>query len=210
MHRKTSKRGTQTEAGSPRPPAEAAARSVRIIAGQWRGRRVAFQPVPGLRPTPDRVRETLFNWLQRSVVGARCLDLYAGTGALGFEALSRGAAESVFVERDPIAVRNLIAVAQTLGANQARITQSDAQVFLSGSPQPFDLVFLDPPFALGALGELCTLLDSRGWLAPAAHIYLEQAARDALPELPPGWRQIKETRAGEVRALLAQRAVGGT
>ena len=183
-------------------------RSVRIIAGQWRGRRIPFQPVPGLRPTPDRVRETLFNWLQRAVVGCRCLDLYAGTGALGFESLSRGAAEAVLVEKDPIVVRQLLQAATLLGASQATVVQADAGVYLSGPVRPFDLVFLDPPFALGALTELCTLLDVRGWLAPTAWIYLEQSARDALPDLPVGWQLLKETRAGEVRALLARREEG--
>jgi 16S rRNA (guanine966-N2)-methyltransferase len=184
-------------------------RSLRIVAGQWRGRRIPFVAVPGLRPTPDRVRETLFNWLQRDVVGARCLDLYAGTGALGFEALSRGAASSTFVERDPIAARTLGDVAQLLNTAAARVLRTDALHYLATPAEPYDLVFLDPPFALGALNELCTLLETRGWLAPIAWIYLEQAAGDALPALPANWRMIKDTRAGEVRALLARR-VGGT
>jgi 16S rRNA (guanine966-N2)-methyltransferase len=183
----------------------AANRSVRIIAGQWRGRRIPFQAVPGLRPTPDRVRETLFNWLQRTVVGCRCLDLYAGSGALGFEALSRGAAEAVMVEKDAAVVRHLGEAATLLGTPDARIVQADALHFLSGTARPFDVVFLDPPFALGALAELCTLLEVRGWLAPTAWIYLEQSARDAPPELPVGWQLLKDTRAGEVRAMLARR-----
>ena len=206
---KTSKVGTQTGGLMSRssmfahPPG--ADRSVRIIAGQWRGRRIPFQPVPGLRPTPDRVRETLFNWLQRAVVGSRCLDLYAGSGALGFEALSRGAAEAVLVEKDSAVVRHLQQAATLLGTTQAVVVQADAQSYLSGPARPFDLVFLDPPFALGALAELCKLLDVRGWLAQTAWIYLEQSARDPLPDLPVGWQLLKETRAGEVRALLARR-----
>ena len=209
---KTSKVGTQTGGLMSHSPksgqSPGADRSVRIIAGQWRGRRIPFQPVPGLRPTPARVRETLFYWLQRAVVGCRCLDLYAGTGALGFESLSRGAAEAVLVEKDPIVVRQLLQAATLLGASQATVVQADAGVYLSGPVRPFDLVFLDPPFALGALTELCTLLDVRGWLAPTAWIYLEQSARDALPDLPVGWQLLKETRAGEVRALLARREEG--
>jgi len=193
--------------GMPRPPVNGA-RSVRIVAGQWRGRRISFQPVPGLRPTPDRVRETLFNWLQRAVVGGRCLDLYAGTGALAFEALSRGAAEAVLVEKDPQAVHALREAAVVLKATNAEVVQADAQSYLAGLARPFDLVFLDPPFALGALAELCTLLEARGWLAPRAWIYLEQAARDAPPALPGGWQLIKETRAGEVLAMLARREEG--
>jgi 16S rRNA (guanine966-N2)-methyltransferase len=185
--------------------AGSASRSLRIVAGQWRGRRVPFRPVPGLRPTPDRVRETLFNWLQRAVVGARCLDLYAGTGALGFEALSRGAACATFIEQDPVTVRSLTEVARLLGADGARILRADAKSYLATTPEPFDLVFLDPPFALGALSGLCTLLESGGWLSPTAYIYLEQSAGDALPELPANWSLVRETRAGEVRALLARR-----
>ena len=193
---KTSKAGAQTGGllasrpgrGSP----QTADRSVRIVAGTWRGRRVPFLPVPGLRPTPDRVRETLFNWLQRSVVGARCLDLYAGTGALAFEALSRGAVSAVLVEQDPRVVRQLREVTGVLGATQARVVEGDARAFLKGSAEPFDLVFLDPPFALGALTELCTLLADGGWLAPAALIYLEQSVRDAPTDLPQGWRVVRE------------------
>lgn len=180
-------------------------RSVRIVAGRWRGRRIPFVPVPGLRPTPDRVRETLFNWLQRDVVGARCLDLYAGTGALGFEALSRGALRATFVEQDPVAARNLEAVARWLGADNARVLRAEASGHLATPAEPHDLVFLDPPFALGALAGLCTLLEHNGWLAPTAAIYLEQSAGDALPALPVTWRLVRETRAGEVRALLARR-----
>jgi 16S rRNA (guanine966-N2)-methyltransferase len=154
------------------------------------------------------VRETLFNWLQRSVVGARCLDLYAGTGALAYEALSRGATSAVMVEQDPRVVRQLREVGRLLGTTQARVVQADAKAYLKGPAEPFDLVFLDPPFALGALTELCTLLEEGGWLAPAAWVYLEQSARDALIDLPQGWRVVRETRAGEVRAQLAQRDGG--
>jgi 16S rRNA (guanine966-N2)-methyltransferase len=134
--------------------------------------------------------------------------LYAGSGALGFEALSRGAAEVVMVEQDPSVVRHLAQAATLLGATDAHIVQADAMNYLSGTARPFELVFLDPPFALGALTELCTLLDVRGWLAPTAWIYLEQSARDALPELPAGWQLLKDTRAGEVRAMLARREGG--
>ena len=181
---------------------------VRIIGGQWRRTRLPVAQREGLRPTPDRVRETLFNWLQRSVVGARCLDLYAGTGALAFEALSRGAVSAVLVEQDPRVVRQLREVTGVLGATQARVVEGDARAFLKGSAEPFDLVFLDPPFALGALTELCTLLADGGWLAPAALIYLEQSVRDAPTDLPQGWRVVRETRAGEVRAQLVQRDGG--
>lgn len=211
MTRKTSKAGgaaTRLMSHFKTLGSATGAGSVRIVAGQWRGRRIPFLLAPGLRPTPDRIRETLFNWLQREVVDRRCLDLYAGSGALGFEALSRGAAAAVLVERDAGVAQTLTAAAAALGATQAQIVRADAQAYLAGPVTPFDLVFLDPPFALGALTELCTLLEVRGWLTPAALIYLEQAARDVPPALPENWRLIKETRAGEVRAVLARRGDG--
>jgi 16S rRNA (guanine966-N2)-methyltransferase len=183
-------------------------RTVRIIAGRFRGRRIGFLAVPGLRPTPDRVRETLFNWLQGVVPGSRCLDLFAGSGALGFEALSRGASEVVLVESDPAAVGALKKTATVLGASGLVIEAADAFQYLARLPVPFDLVFLDPPFASGRLPELCTLLENGGWLAPRALIYLESAARDPSPELPESWERLRETRAGEVRATLARRAAG--
>jgi len=112
------------------------------------------------------------------------------------------------VEKDPQAVHALREAAVVLKATNAEVVQADAQSYLAGLARPFDLVFLDPPFALGALAELCTLLEARGWLAPRAWIYLEQAARDAPPALPGGWQLIKETRAGEVLAMLARREEG--
>ena len=203
-------------AGGPAPAAPAGgANSVRIIGGQWRGRRIGFPAAAALRPTPDRVRETLFNWLQGSLAGARCLDLFAGSGALGLEALSRGAAEVVFVERDPVVASALAANLRHLEppaatpAGQAgargRVVEADAFAFLAGPPRPFDVVFLDPPYAAGRLAELCRLLDSGVWLAPRAFVYLERAARDGQPALPPSWSQWRELRAGGVSASLARR-----
>lgn len=179
---------------------------MRIVGGEWRGRRIRFPSAAELRPTPDRVRETLFNWLQQSVPSARCLDLFAGSGALGLEALSRGASESLFVERDAAAARNIRATLEEFKATRGRVVEADALAYLGGSAEAFDIVFADPPFARGGLTELCKLLETRGWLAPGAFIYLELAARDELPLLPDNWTQWRETRAGEVRALLARRA----
>lgn len=177
------------------------------MGGAWRSRRIRFEPTPGLRPTPDRVRETLFNWLQGVVAGSRCLDLFAGSGALGLEALSRGAAEVEFVEREPRAAAALERALGELGARGARVVRGDAFGHLRGpAARPFDVVFLDPPFGEGRLGELCTLLEDGHWLAPHAWIYLEYAAREGSPALPPGWRPWRETRAGEVRGFLARRA----
>jgi 16S rRNA (guanine966-N2)-methyltransferase len=193
---------TAAQDGRPAP-----ARELRIIGGAWRSRRIRFVPATDeVRPTPDRIRETLFNWLQGTIVGSRCLDLFAGSGALGLEALSRGAAEITLVERDRRVVASLEAAARELRADRARIVHADAFEFLKGPGSPYDVVFLDPPFAKGWLGDLCKLLEDGGWLAPHAWIYLECAARDGVPALPPGWTEWRHARAGEVGAFLARRA----
>ncbi|MBM4221222.1 MAG: 16S rRNA (guanine(966)-N(2))-methyltransferase RsmD [Gammaproteobacteria bacterium] len=187
--------------------------SVRIIGGEWRGRRIEVAPGPGIRPTPDRVRETLFNWLAPVLPGMHCLDLYAGTGVLGLEALSRGAAACWFVEQDADAARPLEAVLERLaGAGSAqghargRVLRADARRWLAGPPpRNFDLVFLDPPYQADELGNLCTLL-ARGWLAPHAWVYLETSRNKALPALPEGWQLHREREAGEVRFALARLA----
>ncbi len=181
------------------PPGE-----VRIIGGEWRGRRLPVPVAPGLRPSPDRVRETLFNWLAPLLPGTHCLDLFAGTGALGLEALSRGAATACFVEADAATARLLEASLQRLGCSAGRVVTGDARRFLAGAPQPFDLVFLDPPFGTADLGDLCTLLD-HGWLAAGARIYLEMPRREELPPLPPQWSVLREKTAGQVRFALVCR-----
>jgi 16S rRNA (guanine966-N2)-methyltransferase len=145
---------------------------------------------PGLRPTSERIRETLFNWLAPTIEGARCLDLYAGSGALGLEALSRGANEVVFVEKSAVA-------AAVLDDSIAALDAKGAQVRI-----PFDIVFLDPPFAADLLGDLCRLLDERGWLAAGARVYLEQDTERPLPRLPDGWAVFREQTAGQVRYAL--------
>ena len=132
---------------------------LRIVAGNWRSRLLDIADVEGLRPTSERIRETLFNWLAPHIHGARCLDLFAGTGALGLEALSRGAASAVFVERDAVAEQRLRNNVDLLGADNAEIVSGDARDFLrSDSAGPFNIVFLDPPFAGNLLGETCRLL----------------------------------------------------
>lgn len=181
--------------------------NVRIIAGEWRGRRIDIAAGTDIRPTPDRVRETLFNWLAPVLPGMRCLDLYAGTGVLGLEALSRGAAGSWFVEQDVAAARALEATLVRFGGqgqDKGRVIRADARRWLAGPvPGSFDLVFLDPPYAEDELGNLCTLL-ARGWLAPQAWVYLETSRKNALPELPEGWQVHREREAGEVRYALAR------
>ena len=182
---------------------------LRIIGGEWRGRRVRFPPVAAIRPTPDRVRETVFNWLQPVVPGSRCLDLYAGSGALGLEALSRGAREVVFVEVDPAAVRHLAATLAALGCERGRVTRSDARRFLEAAGEPFDVVFLDPPFAAPVLDAACAALEHGGWLAPGGYAYLEAPAAAGPPALPAGWTMVRSKRAGEVGYHLARRDVAG-
>jgi 16S rRNA (guanine966-N2)-methyltransferase len=185
------------------------ARELRIIAGMWRGRRLHFPDVEDIRPTPDRVRETLFNWLGSRVRDARCLDLFAGSGALGLEALSRGAAHAVFVEHNAIAARALEAILAEWQAPSARVVRADALAFLAGPAEPFDIVFVDPPFAAALQASAAARLQERNWLAPGALIYVESAAREPLPALPSGWQGVKAKRAGEVGYHLFERTGSG-
>jgi 16S rRNA (guanine966-N2)-methyltransferase len=178
---------------------------LRIIAGEWRGRRLRFPDVPAIRPTPDRVRETLFNWLGSRVQGRRGLDLFAGSGALGLEALSRGAASVEFIEQDAAATGALERVLTEWGARAARVRRTDALSFLAGAAQPCDLVFLDPPFDSGLLVPAAQRLESRGWLAPHALVYVECAGRAGLPELPADWQLLRTKRAGDVGYHLFER-----
>jgi 16S rRNA (guanine966-N2)-methyltransferase len=180
---------------------------LRIVAGKWRSRVLDIADVPGLRPTSERIRETLFNWLAPTIQGARCLDLFAGTGALGFEALSRGATTVVFVDSSRRAIKTIENSAKTLNATGALAYCRDAVDYLrSAAPASFDIVFLDPPFADDSLEDLCQRLDDTGVLAPGARIYLEQdRARPATP-LPERWRVLKDKTAGNVRYRLAESA----
>jgi 16S rRNA (guanine966-N2)-methyltransferase len=180
-------------------PAPGGRNSVRIIAGTWRGRRIHFPDMPALRPTPDRVRETLFNWLQHSIAETRCLDLFAGSGALGLEALSRGAREVVFVEQFPAAARTLQEhLVRFGGAAKGRILEMGAARFLRTPGEPFDLAFLDPPFGANALAEYIPLLDGGGWLKPGGLVYLENERTAGVPALPAHWEVLKSKSAGEV------------
>jgi 16S rRNA (guanine966-N2)-methyltransferase len=179
--------------------------SVRIIGGGWRGLRVSFPDVPGLRPTPDRVRETLFNWLQHDIAGARCLDLFAGSGALGLEALSRGAKELVFVEQSVAASRALQEqLIRFGGAGKGRVVEMGAARYLRSPQQAFDIVFLDPPFGQGALVEYVPLLDAGRWLKEGALVYLENEKKEGVPVLPAHWQLLKSKSAGEVGYHLAR------
>jgi 16S rRNA (guanine966-N2)-methyltransferase len=175
----------------------------RIIAGEWRRRRLHFPPLPGIRPSPDRVRETLFNWLRERVEGARCLDLFAGSGALGLEALSRGAAAVTFVDRERVAAAALREHLLALGARGGEVVEADALAWLQRASQPCDLVFLDPPFDSDLGTGVAALLDSGGWLKPGALVYLEHAAEQA-PATPAHWTTWRESRAGGVGFRLMQ------
>jgi 16S rRNA (guanine966-N2)-methyltransferase len=164
---------------------------------------VPVAEVPGLRPTAERIRETLFNWLAPCINGARCLDLFAGTGALGLEALSRGARSVVFVERSAPAVASLRATIRALDADGASLLQSDARQYLEGRDLPqFDVVFLDPPFADNQVEELCRLLQASGCLAKNARIYIEQDRAADPVILPDRWITTHEKSAGNVRYAL--------
>src|SRR5271168_1520257 len=186
-------------------PASAGRNSVRIIAGNWRGRRVNFPDIPGLRPTPDRVRETLFNWLQHSIADTRVLDLFAGSGALGLEALSRGAREAVFVEQFPAAARTLQEQLVRFGAaGKGRILEMGAARFLRNPGEPFDIAFLDPPFGTNALAEYIPLLDGGEWLKVGGLVYLENERAAGVPVLPGYWELLKSKSAGEVGYHLAR------
>ena len=178
---------------------------LRIVAGKWRSRLLPVADEEGLRPTSERIRETLFNWLAPVIEGSRCLDLFAGSGALGIEALSRGAAAVVFVERSHAAARQLELSLAMLGADGAAVAASDALDFLrKHTPSKFDVVFLDPPFAADYYADLCRLLADRGWVSPGSQVYLEQDRAEAIPQLPPGWLLQKEKTAGNVRYSLVR------
>lgn len=183
--------------------------SVRIIAGRWRGRRIRFGRDPLIRPTPDRVRETLFNWLQGRVVGAHCLDLFAGSGALGLEALSRGASSCTFVDSSAAAIEAIRASLDMLGG-EAVVVQAQALAWLESSRPDaisgqgaFDVVFLDPPFGRGWMPAILGTLASGGWLKADARIYLECERIAGAPGLPSGWRLLRSKFAGEVGYHLA-------
>lgn len=178
---------------------------VRIIAGKWRGRRLRVLDMATLRPTPDRVRETLFNWLAPYLPHAHCLDLFAGSGALGFEALSRGAAHVVMVDQSQQAVTELNAVAKTLDATGVHIYCANVPTELQAAKTPFNVVFLDPPYQADLLFSTCEFLEKHGYLANVAYIYLEADTLIEDNKLPATWSIIKQQKAGQVYFHLAKR-----
>lgn len=177
----------------------------RVIGGEWRGRRLPFPAGRDIRPTPDRVRETLFNWLQARVVGARCIDLFAGSGALGIEALSRGAAEVVFVERDAGAARMIrehVAMLQATG----HVHCANAFDFLRGNNDTFDIAFLDPPFGEALLRPAMLALLEHGALGKSPLVYMEAASGELAEGLPKDWKLWRNGKAGQVEYGLAMPA----
>jgi len=179
---------------------------LRIIAGDWRSRQLVFADTPGLRPTPSRVRETVFNWLQQNIRGSKCLDLFAGSGALGFEAASRGARSVLMVENNAIACRLIKENTVKLSAEQIKIKQADVFNFLAGDAAPFNIVFLDPPFSKGLAPQACHWLEDKGWLAAQAKIYVEVESQLILDDMPENWTCLKNKLAGEVAYYLFERS----
>lgn len=177
---------------------------IRIIGGQWRGRKLKVPTVLGLRPTPDRVRETLFNWLSPLLQGAYCLDAFAGSGALGFEALSRGAAHVVMIDQSPLVVSSLKEQLAVFHSHHADIYQAKVPP-LKKTLKPFDIVFLDPPFKENILLSMCFYLEKEGLLASQSYIYLESPHALASKDLPANWRLLKSKKAGQVAFHLAER-----
>lgn len=176
---------------------------LRIIGGQWRGRKLSFPDVQHLRPTGDRIRETLFNWLQTEIIGAHCLDLFAGSGALGFEALSRGASQVLFVENSSKAVQQLKDNCRLLSCSELQIIQDDALRLLNTRPaSKFNVVFLDPPFQFAILPKIIKLLTENGWLETGAKIYMEMDADSDAVEIPENWSLLKDKVTGQVKYQL--------
>lgn len=179
-----------------------ASNEVRIIGGKWKGRKVVFPARRDLRPTLGRVRETLFNWLRADIAGSHCLDLFAGSGALGFEAASRGAAAVTLVDSDRRVARCLTDNATRLEAAEITVVCDRAERVLRRRQGPWDIIFVDPPFRQGAVAPTLDLISATGALAAGGLLYVEVPERDALPIGP--WQTVRESRAGETRfGLLA-------
>ncbi len=184
----------------------AQSRVIRIIGGAMRGRRWRFPDIPEVRPTPDRVRETLFNWLGPRIVGARCLDLFAGSGALGLESLSRGASAVVFVEQHVAIAARARYAREATGAFRVLRFRAPMRSRTCAAPLSRSIIaFIDPPFAAGLIAPAAAALEQKGWLSPGALIYMESPAREARPDLPQCWKELKAKQAGEVGYYLYAR-----
>jgi 16S rRNA (guanine966-N2)-methyltransferase len=191
---------------NPRPKGHNGLGQLRIIGGEWGSRKLTFPDAPGLRPTPDRVRETLFNWLAMDIAGAKVLDVFTGSGALFFEALSRGASKGLALDNSAAAIASLRQNLSMLNCTTGQVSQTDSLRHLENQPgEPFDVVFLDPPFHQNLLASACALLESHGWLAENAWIYTESETPPSTTGLPGNWRLHREKKAGQVYYALWQR-----
>ncbi len=179
--------------------------SIRIIGGKWRSRKVSFKTKESLRPTPDRIRETLFNWLAPFMPDAVCIDLYAGSGVLGFEALSRGAKRVLTVEKDTENSRQIDQNKSILGASEMLIINKDVGNWLQTTPTPANIVFVDPPYKLQLLPATMALLEERGWLQPMSFIYFEDDTPFDEATLPQSWVIWRKAKAGNVYYYLARK-----
>ncbi|QMV15878.1 16S rRNA (guanine(966)-N(2))-methyltransferase RsmD [Vibrio spartinae] len=181
---------------------------IRIISGLWRGRKLPVHDAEGLRPTTDRVKETLFNWLATDIPQARCLDLFAGSGSLGFEAASRQAEHVTMIEKNPAAFQQLKKNQQALSATQLQVIQSDTLLYLAQTPpeRAYDIVFIDPPFRQGLLEDTLRLLESNQWLHEQAMIYIESEKEWPVAAIPASWQLYREKIAGQVCYRLYQKA----
>ncbi|WPU23304.1 16S rRNA (guanine(966)-N(2))-methyltransferase [Cedecea neteri] len=190
-------------------PQSSGSGQIRIIGGQWRGRKLPVPDSPGLRPTTDRVRETLFNWLAPSMVDAHCLDCFAGSGALGLEALSRYAASATLIEMDRAVSQQLQKNLATLKASHGKVLNANTLNVLAQPGTPHNVVFVDPPFRKGLLDETLSLLEKNGWLADEALIYVESEVENGLPAVPASWALHREKVAGQVAYRLFIREAQG-
>lgn len=190
-------------------PTSSGSGQIRIIGGQWRGRKLPVTDSPGLRPTTDRVRETLFNWLAPYMVDARCLDCFAGSGALGLESLSRYAASATLLEMERLVAQQLQKNLATLKATHGKVVNTNTLNYLNQTGTPHDIVFIDPPFRKGLLDETLSLLEKNGWLADGALIYVESEVENGMPPVPASWQLHREKVAGQVAYRLYLRETQG-
>lgn len=176
---------------------------LRIIGGEWRSRVLRFPDAGGIRPTPSRIRETLFNWLNYHLAGSRCLDLFAGSGALGLESLSRGASVAVLVDHTPALARALTNNLSLLGSTKGEVRCQPVEQLLAQSPeQPFNILFMDPPFRQGWLERLIPLIETNHWVMPGSWIYMEYESERSEPVVPKSWHLHRSKMAGQVTYAL--------
>lgn len=176
---------------------------VRIIGGSFKGRKISFPDTFELRPTSDRIKETLFNWLAPYIRDSICLDLFAGSGALSFEAVSRGAFKVIAIENNPLVISTLKAEIDHLKITNLDIIQADTPQFLNTSSSPVDIIFIDPPYKKNLLAPCCSLLEGNGWVKTGTYIYYEADVEIPVENIPSSWKIIKQKKAGNIHYYLA-------